>query len=377
MRGKKKNNHNLVVIVVLLALSILVYFLFPKPPVSIKSFDKRAVWLSYEDLSSLSYHSKEEFQKDFNHVIETISKYQINTVIVQVRPFADALYDSKLFPVSQVITHRSSLDFDPLKEMIDLAHKQDIMIEAWLNPYRICLNEQTYQQFMKTSKASWLKDKNLTIQYNEYGYIFNPASQQVRDYVVDGVREIVKNYDVDGIHFDDYFYVNGTHKNTTKEERLDYVNILIQDVYYSIKNIKKDVTFGISPQGNYENCMNEGADVETWLKEDGYVDYIMPQIYWSDQYGKDGQTTMFSDRSKLYAKLERHSKVKLYAGLALYHAGKDLDNDLGWSMSSDNISKQIQILHDYGYTGYCLFRYSYLQKEAGQKEIDELLKVHP
>ena len=374
---KKKKRQSLIVIIVLLCLSLLVYFLFPKPPVSLSSFDKRAVWLSYQELSTLSYDSQESFQEDFQDILNTIKNYKNNTIIVQVRTFSDALYSSKLYPLSQVITHHQTLTFDPLEEMIQLSHQNDISIEAWINPYRISLNEKTYNQFLTSKKRSWLNDSNQTIHYGTYQYIFNPASQKVRDYIVEGVEEIITQYDIDGIHFDDYFYVPGTHDQTTQNERLDNVNMLIQDVYHCIKSYDNDISFGISPQGNYENCINEGADIDTWLKEEGYIDYLMPQIYWSDYYGKDGNVTMFSDRAKKFSKIERNSHVQLYAGLALYQAGQSLESDQGWSMSSHNLSDQVQILSQLGYDGYSLFRYEYLLKVDGKKEMDELLKDHP
>ncbi len=372
-----KTKNSIAVIIVLLCISLAIYYFFPKPPCSITSFDKRAVWLTYQDLSELSYQSKESFQKDFKQIIKTVKKYKNNTIIVQVRAFSDALYSSNLFPLSQVITHQTELSFDPLEEMTHMIHDEGLFIEAWVNPYRISLNKETYQQFLNSSHGQWLKDSQLTIQYGTYQYILNPASQKVRDYVVDGIEEIVSSYQVDGIHFDDYFYVSGTHQSTTQNERLDNVNILIQDVYQSIKNINKDVTFGISPQGNYENCLNDGADVDTWLKEEGYIDYLMPQIYWSDQYYSDGSTTMFTNRSKLFSSLKRHKNVHLYAGLALYRAGENLDYDPGWKLSSHNISDQVQILSDLGYDGYSLFKYSSLMNKNGQKEMDELLRNHP
>lgn len=275
------------------------------------------------------------------------------------------------------MTNQKELSFDPLKVMVDLAHHEGISIEAWINPYRISLNKRTYLQFMNSSHRSWLINSHLTIHYGTYQYILNPASEQVRDYIVKGVQEIVTNYDIDGIHFDDYFYISGTHGKTTQNERLDNVNLLITDVYQSIKEIDEDVTFGISPQGNYENCLIEGADVDTWLKEEGYIDYLMPQIYWSDQYDQDGKTTMFTNRAKLFAGLKRHKNVKLYAGLSLYHAGEEISNDLGWSLSSQNMSDQVQILSDFGYDGYSLFKYASLNSKEGKKEMDELLKVHP
>ena len=375
---KKNTKHSFLVIVVLLCVCFIVYFLFPRPTCSLSSLDKRAVWFSYSDLAKFSYESRDACIEDFSEALRVVDNYKNNTIIVQVRPFADALYQSKIYPISKVICHRSSLSFDPLEEMIKLAHKKGISIEAWINPYRISLNKNTYQNFMElSSKKSWLEDTKQSIGYATYKYIFNPESQDVRDYIVAGVKEIVENYEVDGIHFDDYFYIEGTHGETTQGQRMDNVNMLIQDVYQSIKSINSNIVFGISPQGNYENCVNEGADVDTWLKEDGYVDYIMPQVYWSDQYGPDGKTRMFTDRIELYAGLKRQKTVMLYAGLALYQSGEELDLDKGWTLSSSNISEQVQILSNNGYKGYSLFNYSSLLKEDGEKEMRELLRAHP
>lgn len=374
----KKKNQSISVIAFLLVLCLLIYYFFPRPPCALSSLEKRAVWFAYTDMAKFSYASKEAFRADFLGAIENVEKYKTNTVIVHVRPFCDALYQSDLFPISKVITGKSSLSFDPLEEMIDIVHQRGLSIEAWVNPYRISLNQETYEQFLTYSPHNtWLANDQYVIGYAPYQYILNPASQQVRDYIVAGITEIVENYDVDGIHFDDYFYVEGTYKETTEKQRMDNVNMLVQSVYQSIKAINPDVVFGISPQGNYENCLESGADVVTWLKEEGYIDYLMPQIYWSNHYGSDGKTKLYSQRIKTFARLKRHKNVTLYAGLALYQAGKDLNDDQGWSTSINNISSQVQILYLNGYKGYSLFTYSSLLNEAGQKEMDELLRIHP
>ena len=372
----KKKKHSLFVIIILLCICVLIYIFIPHPPCSLLSFDKRAVWFSYGDLEQFSYKSQKDFEKDFSQAIENIKKYHMNTVIVQVRAFSDALYDSKLFPVSKVITHQESLSFDPLQSMIDIAHQNDMSIEAWVNPYRISLNRERFEQFLNESPHhQWLEDASQTIGYATYQYIFNPASQSVRDYIVDGVREIVENYDVDGIHFDDYFYVAGTHDGTTQNQRMDYVNMLIQDVYQTIKSIDDHVVFGISPQGNYENCISDGADIDTWLSEEGYIDYLMPQIYWSDQYG-EGNEAMFTKRCQQFADIPRHQSVILYAGLALYRAGNGEDEDYGWQNRTDNISSQVQILYEHGYKGFSLFRYGSFLQDSAILELESLIHQH-
>lgn len=374
---KKKKQKSLKVVLILICLMILIYFIFPIPNCSLSDFDKRAVWVSYQDLAKLSFENQRSFEKEFKEIVSHAQKQKCNTLIVHVRAFSDALYPSQLFPISSVITKQSRLTFDPLASMIDLTHQEGLAFEAWINPYRISINEKTYQQFIAHfMKRRWLNDESYTIHYGTYQYILNPAHQEVRDYITKGVQEIVKNYDVDGIHFDDYFYVEGTHGKTTQKERLDHVNALISQVYSAIKSVKDNVTFGISPQGNYENCLLEGADVDTWLKEEGYVDYVMPQIYWSDSYGADGNTKMFTKRAKTFSRLKKHKNVKLYAGLAIYKAGQEDGNDIGWSQRSDNLSRQIQTLYQYDYDGYSLFDYSSMMKEEGQKEMSEVFRHH-
>ncbi len=373
VRKKKQDiGQSIKVLIVICLLCFIIFFLSPPTPTSLTSFSKRAVWVSYIEMEELSYSSLASFKKSYNQILKQVKQYEINTVIVHVRAFSDALYNSNVYPFSSYMSGHKSLSFDPLEEMVKLTHEEGLKFEAWINPYRISFNSQTLNQFKKSKYKSWLNTDD-TIHCGDNKYILNPASSKARKLIVDGVKEIVQNYNVDGIHFDDYFYVEGSYKNTTEKSRKENVNILIKDVYKTIKNINPNVSFGISPQGNYENCMSHGADIDTWLKSDGYIDYLMPQIYWSNDY--DG-TKLFSKRAKLFASLKRNKHVSLYAGLALYNAGKEFTKDQGWSKSSDNISTQIDILEDYGYKGYCLFSYSSLLLPEGKKEMDNLINQH-
>lgn len=371
-RKKQDIGQSVKVLIVICLLCFIVYYLSPTLPSSLNDFSKRAIWVSYSEVEDLSYSSSSTFKKSFNKLLDNVQKYEINTVIVHVRAFSDALYNSKVYPFSSVMSGRTSLTFDPLEEMVKLTHDKGMKFEAWINPYRVSFNKETFNQFKQSQYASWLNGDE-TIDCGDNKYILNPASQKARNLIVNGIKEIVENYQVDGIHFDDYFYIEGSYGNTTKQERKDNVNVLIQDVYKTIKNVNPDVTFGISPQGNYENCHDHGADVDTWLKKEGYIDYLMPQIYWSNEYNN---TKLFSKRAKLFASLKRHDSVSLYAGLALYNAGKEMSKDKGWSNHSNNISSQVDILYDFGYGGYCLFSYQSLFSSAGEKEMDTLINDH-
>ncbi len=202
-----------------------------------------------------------------------------------------------------------------------------------------------------------------------------PASAYARDTIVEGVREIVENYDVDGVHFDDYFYVSGTLGSTTAQQRKDAVNALVSDVYETIKSIDKNVVFGISPQGNLDNDRNEGADIDTWLSKEGYVDYLMPQIYWTDQWGSAGTTTMFSDRAKAFYDIWTNKNIDLMVGLALYKVNGQGSGDAGWSWSSDNLATQVQKAAKLGYNGFALFRYANLVDANSKTELNNLKNV--
>lgn len=375
MRRKKKNNQSITALFFILILCIAVYYVFLKPSFSLDEMEKRAVWISYIDLDKLDYSSMSSFENDFENICKISSDYYCNTIIVHTRAFQDSLYSSKSFPVSKIITDKD-INFDPLDIMIEIAHRYNLKFEAWINPYRISFNQSTYNQFVHTSPIKdWINTEHI-IRYGDYDCILNPGSSTARKYIINGVEEIIENYDVDGIHFDDYFYVDGTYQGLSEEQRKHNVNLLIKEVYKTIKNKDNNIEFGISPQGNYENCLLGGADVDTWLSQEGYIDYLMPQIYWTDEYYKNGKIKMFSNRVHLWKKLNRHSHVNLYVGLALYQSGKELSNDKGWSLSDNNISNQINILYNNGIMGYSLFHYNSLLNE-GKNEMNNLFIDHP
>ena len=121
---------------------ILIYLIFPIRYCSLNDFDKRAVWVSYQDLSKLSFENQKSFEKDFKEIVSNAQKQRCNTIIVHIRAFSDALYSSQLFPISSVITHQTQLSFDPLESMIGLTHQEGLAFEAWINPYRISINKR-------------------------------------------------------------------------------------------------------------------------------------------------------------------------------------------------------------------------------------------
>ena len=172
----------------------------------------RAIWLSYLDLKPMLLNSddssvgQEQFTKNIEQAFDNVKALGLNTVIAQVRPFSDALYESELFPWSYLAGGEEGIDpgFDPLEIMVEEAHERGLRLEAWLNPYRV-RNSATNAELSAENPATAMLKTGDAIQYNG-AITYNPASKKAQQLIVDGVREIVENYEVDGIHFDDYFY---------------------------------------------------------------------------------------------------------------------------------------------------------------------------
>lgn len=343
------------------------------------SSDTRAVWISYLDFSAqgLKDKSESEFRNKVSAIYDNIIANNLNTVYVHVRAYNDAIYPSSYFKWADFVTSNpNGPGYDPLKIMIEIAHQKGLKFEAWINPYRV--SNTTARTANVKSSSSQEELSNMIEYWNESGQdclIWNPANAYSRNLITSGVEEIVKKYDVDGIHFDDYFYVGGTYGSTTAEERRNNVNLLIKDVYAKIKSLNKNVTFGISPAGNVEACMDAGADVKTWLSSTGYIDYLCPQLYWSDSYGINGAVPMYSNRLNEFLNLNKNG-TKMYAGLALYKAAQkpSASIDPGWTNSASNLACQAKIAESKGFKGYALFSSQYLAYASAAAELDNLYK---
>lgn len=372
-RRKRKIRYDRVLIIIAIIVFIFISIGLIYRKQNEISFDKKAVWFSYINMQTIKDNEESEFKSNFTQICETIKNNQLDTIIVQVRPFMDSIYPSDLFPISTSISSTNFINYDALEIMVDIAHNHNLKIEAWINPYRISYNEAQLNYFSENSMiADWINSEHILI--NGSTAILNPASEKARDYIVSGVEEIINKYDVDGIHMDDYFYVEALFGNTTMEERCQNVNLLVRQLYQTIKEKDASITFGISPQGNLDNARNIGADIDTWLSESGYVDYVMPQIYWSDQWGMDGSVEMFSTRVSAYSDIHTNDNIKIYAGLALYLAGQNVRDDIGWSQNTDNLKRQSEILKEYGWNGFSLFDYDNMNDPSTHEELNHLLR---
>lgn len=350
-----------------------------------------AVWIAYYELQKFTQGNNEEIFTDLvDEEFKRLKKYGFNTITVQVRPCADAFYKSNYFPVSEYFNgiQGGEMPYDPLEIMCSLADKYGFQIEAWINPYRVSQGDD-YDKLDKNSFA--VINKNMTKAVDNKIY-FNPAYDEVKQLIVDGVREIVENYSIDAIHFDDYFYPTTSADFDKKEYkkykgdlsladwRRDNVNDMIQKVSNVIKSINPNVKFGISPAADVERDREElYADVELWIKNN-YIDYICPQIY----YGFKNNSMPFIQTVKKWVSLCRDSGVDLFIGLALYksntkdeYASSYDKNAINEFKNNNNIiARQIIYISKINeIKGYYIFSHSNLYDKKSKDEVSNMLNA--
>lgn len=353
--------------------------------------EMRGVWVAYLSLGGVN-------ESAIDSIVSSAKANGMNTIFLHVRPFGDALYQSKYYPWSHLISGTQGVapegDFDPLAYAVEAAHREGLALHAWLNPLRIMLPSGVYPPSLSDDNpyTVWRNDDSednddWVIDYQS-GKFYNPAIPQVRELIVNGTREIVENYNVDGVHWDDYFYpatdesfddskaysayVEQGGTLSLLDWRRENINQLVRSVYSAVKSADKSCLFGISPAGNIDNCMSVGADVKTWGSREGYVDYLIPQVYWTS----DNTIAPFEPVCRRWNELVTSDKVKLYIGLALYKAGSD-DDSGKWKRSDDIIMNQVlytrsgEIRSD----GFVLYSYAYFDSEQTAEEMKNLRSV--
>ena len=315
------------------------------------SLQTRGVWVSCFEFEELGLKDKTEaqFRANANKIFATIRANGCNTVYFHVRAYDDAIYPSSVAGFSKYISSDGKAPgYDPLKILVSLAHSHKLKIHAWMNPYRVSSTK-----------------------------ILDPASETTTVRIVNQVKEIINRYAVDGIHFDDYFYPTNIkkYKKVPAATRRQNVNVMVRKVYQTVKQKKKSLKFGISPAGDITYCEKIGADVRTWLSQSGYVDYIIPQIYWSNNYIMSGKkTALFNERLAKWRQINKRD-VPMYVGLALYKTGYSLKEDPGWKKSSGNIASQIRLIRSGNTEGYVFFAYKDLIRSGAAKELKKYYKA--
>jgi len=287
----------------------------------------RGAWIQTAWQERYRSMNSTQMKQYFVNVLDKLQAAGINAVIFQVRPQADAFYYSEIEPWSAFLTGTQGKGlpdgFDPLAFLVEECHKRNIELHAWLNPYRVKLSEsQTL-----ASNHLYFREPDRFVKYGKQIF-FDPGLPENRLHICRVVRDIVKRYDVDAIHMDDYFYpypiagqsfpddrsfavygkTQGFQPNERDDWRRNNVNTLIQEIKQTIIITKPWVRFGISPFGIYRNKKNTPngtgsdtnglqnyddlyADIKLWVNK-GWIDYNMPQVYWEIGHKAADYTTL-------------------------------------------------------------------------------------
>lgn len=333
--------------------------------------EMKGVWVA--TVLNLDYPSKpgisvEELKQEAIAMLDDFQAMGLNTVFLQVRPTGDSIYPSRYFPWSYYLTGKQgkALDgnFDILEFWVTEAHKRNLELHAWINPYR--LSKKT--KYDKNHDLSLFSQDSLVKKYPQWvvkhpdgNFYLDPGIPAVRQYIIDGVLEVVEKYDIDGIHLDDYFYPStefsdeNTYRKyggalTLSDFRRQSVDILIESMHQQIENKKKEILFGVSPFGIWANKQNNSlgsetkglesygahyADTRKWVKN-GYLDYIMPQLYWNIGY----EIADYDVLAKWWTDVVKGTKVKLYIGQAAYRVGAKDVSDPWYGVTE--IQKQLE-----------------------------------
>lgn len=332
----------------------------------------RAFWivtLDNKDFPSQPGLSNEMQREELRNILDYHQKQGMNTAIFQIRPSADAFYASSIEPWSEWLMGQQGQApqpfYDPLAFLVEECHQRNMELHVWLNPYRVVYNVELSDvkaQPLMRKHSDWL------ITYGKHQQL-NPGLPEVRSYILSVIMDVVRRYDVDGIQFDDYFYPYKIWKKEFPDEstfrrygqgfrdksdwRRDNVSQLIKMVHDSLQQTKPHIKFGISPMGVWRNIQDDprgsdtqagqpsydylGADVLAWLEE-GWIDYVAPQLYWSIGHPRADYATLVKWWSK--NTFGRH----LYIGQAFYKINQD--DDKKWYRSSE-IPDQIRLNRTY------------------------------
>ncbi|MFJ5407003.1 glycoside hydrolase family 10 protein [Pectobacterium punjabense] len=339
--------------------------------------------------------------------LDKLKSLGINTVFFQVKPDGTALWPSKILPWSDMLTGNigEAPGYDPLQFMLDEAHKRGMKVHAWFNPYRVSVN----------TKQGTVTELNRTLSQNPASvfvlhrdwvrtagdrFVLDPGIPEARSWITSIVAEVVAHYAIDGVQFDDYFYAESSTSTLNDSEtfkrygqgfgskadwRRHNTQQLIEQVSRTIKQLKPEVEFGVSPAGVWRNRSHDVAgsdtrgaaaydeayaDTRQWVQQ-GLLDYIAPQLYWP--FARDA--ARYDVLAKWWADVVKPTNTRLYIGVALYKVGEPSKNEPDWMIKGGvpELKKQLDLNDSTPHiNGTILFRENYLNQPQTQEAVNYL-----
>lgn len=341
----------------------------------------RAVWVSHFAGDISAYQDEKSYKEDLTEILENMVSWGMNALVFHIRTHNNAMYDSDLNPRARWWQNVNFDEFDPLEWLISECHKRGIEFHAWMNPYRIG-GSNVIGEYPEGNPAL---DDSLILSNGE-GSILDPSSQVVRDFIVDTCMEVIEKYDVDAIHFDDYFYISGVETNKSGDWKREQVDLFIKQLHDEMtahnEEYGKNVQLGISPSGIYRNggyvatptydekgnlvsplgSYTSGfahydnylySDTLHWINE-GWIDYITPQSYW----GLEHNVASYAALTRWWSWATTNKDVNLYMGMGIYMA---IDSSGYWGKDANEVNKQLLNAGMYEeIDGICVYKYASL-----------------
>lgn len=368
----------------------------------------RLDWPPVTSINASSAETRIRQQKQaLQDKLDRLKSLGINTVFFQVKPDGTALWSSKILPWSDMLTGNIGEypGYDPLQFMLDEAHKRGMKVHAWLNPYRVSVNTKP-STIAELNRTSSQLPSSVFVQHPDWirtagdRFVLDPGIPAVRDWITQVVTEVVAQYAIDGVQFDDYFYAEtpGSALNdslTYKQYGQGFVSKadwrrhntqqLIEQVSRAIKQQKPQVEFGVSPAGVWRNLSFDPAgsdtrgaaaydesyaDTRRWVQQ-GLLDYIAPQIYWPFSRS----AARYDVLAKWWADVVKPTHTRLYIGVALYKVGEPSKNEPDWTVNGGvpELKKQLDLNDSLpNISGTILFREDYLNQPQTQDAVSYL-----
>ncbi len=361
-----------------------------------KNPEMHGIWISCYDHISAEGKTEEEYKSETDKMFRNIADFGLNTAFIHMRAFSDSFYKSDIFPYSSYIagTQGNKLAFDPFEIMLKSAEENGISVHGWINPFRVSTNPDPALLHKDNPAKKILEsgnpDREIVVLQN--GIYYNPSCTSNHKLVIDGVREILENYNICGIHIDDYFYpstdeavdsiqykqyIQSGGTLPLNEWRTANVNAFVSGLYNTVKSYGDEIIFSISPSADSEKNKNElYANCELWLKEKGYADLIIPQIYFGFEHTKFA----FTDLMNKWSSFEKNPDVDLACGIAAYKCSLE-DEYAGsgsneWLNQNDILARQVSAIQNSSdYSGFVIFSYSDLERGTASEEFDNLRKI--
>lgn len=366
---------------------------------SVKNKYMKAMWLSQYDMKDVYtdggvQREKNDFSDRVGKIIDNMVSIGINTVIVQVRPFADSMYPSEIYPMSPFVVgaYGVEAEYDPFAVILEKAHERGVALHAWINPMRAMTCEEIKQVPRGFLIREWYENEFTRGRYIvcvDGRWYLDPAYDEVRKLISDGAAEIASLYDVDGVHMDDYFYPTTDEsfdseayaayltlggKEELSQFRRDNVSRMVREIYAAVKNVRGDIAFGISPAGVMNNNYNRlFADVGRWCSENGYIDYVCPQVY----FGFDHDTCAFDKVCEEFSDMITADGISLIIGMTLGKAYSGYDRYAGsgayeWRDNKDVLLRELEYaLAMEKCEGVCYFSYQYFFDPVTSEEVEK------